>query len=155
MNTPTIEFKLNEAGDTKSLYVNGQKTNVWFYLPHHKFYNYTSDDAAITQRAEKTAELITAGELTAENWHMWDLCAHLNITLNKVTQIDSPGDWHNKIQSHSTCIALSQEKKTEIINSLLGTRINTQIIKQWHENRLLQNVGIHFSDFGYALYFID
>lgn len=137
-----------------SLYVNDQKTNVYYFTDKYKYF-----EPGQKEKALKTEQLILKGEVTAENdnWDMWDLCK-CYILLNPEI-VELPKDF-KPVNFWNNAGGLTGYEKDKFNLEYIKTRekrIWSQLIKaiNWETLTLQKRIGAIIHTYGYSLHFID
>lgn len=113
----TLEWIKKPNGNSKSLYVNGQKTNIYYFLPEYEHFNLSGDGYAKIAKAQNEEELIKAGLIYPENgdWTGFDTCASITIKMDKIEFLPatgSPSFW-NRVCTVSGGGAIEPDKLKE------------------------------------------
>jgi len=151
MNLHT-EFKPSESiKGCHSLYVNGLKTNVYYFDKNYKFF--TSTHSHNLQPYAKFIErLILAGEVFPKdgNWEMFDLCAHCDVIASEVIEIEHEPNWENRVNTMSGCFHIVKEDVLKQCKKISFT----QFCKRLVDNTISSRIGVKFYLTAYEVYFI-
>jgi hypothetical protein len=152
------EFIVDKNGEHASLFVNGIKTNVWYFLPHYKHFQETGlcNHVEKRQKAETVKLLIDTGQLTGiTDWTDWDCCRFVSFKIEQVIVVNDV-DFDNQILGVTGYDNyLEPETQTKVCAELLGTIAHTQWIRRIKGNTVRSKIGIAFQRYGYSYGFID
>lgn len=151
---PKTEFVQDEKGHCKSLYVDGLKTNIYYWLPEYPFYDFHSIKER--QKAETVKLLIDTGQILEKNWEDFDLCRSIHYKIGAIIILPAEQDipFDNRILSCSGSDYTNAEAQTNAVAQYFNKKEYTQWTKRVSGNTILKRVGIKFYAYGYALGFI-
>ena len=149
----TTAFKPSEnVKDSFCLYVNGQKTNIYYFTKPVLLMS------AEHQRKEamQAEYFIKKGKVYPPdgNWLGFDLCASCLFTTSNLKPLSAPCEWRNTITSVSTPYHIKPEQHPGIIQKWTDVTVNTQFCKRIVQGEISKAVGIYIDNYGYSLYFI-
>ncbi|MBN8787243.1 MAG: hypothetical protein J0I84_09140 [Terrimonas sp.] len=153
MNRLQTEFKPSEnLQDCISLYVNGHKTNVYYFTRPMIF----CDEKQQQRDAIKAQRFIEEGKVfpPGGNWAGFDLCASCLFTIRELIQLKRPGAWSNAILTLQTPYFIPHEQHETIIRQWIGKTEQTQFTKRIVGDEISNAAGIYIDNYGYTLYFI-
>lgn len=135
-----------------SLYVNDQKTNIYYFTRPMIF----CDEKQQQRNALQAQQFIEEGKVfpPGGNWAGLDLCASCLFTIRGLVQLNKPGDWDNAIITVQTPCLISPEQHDAITSQWVGKTQQTQFIKRIIGDEISNAAGIYIDKYGYILYFI-
>lgn len=149
----TTVFKPSEnVKDSFSLYVNGQKTNIYYFTKPMLF--------ICAEQQRKNAMLaerfINEGKVYPkdDNWTGFDLCVSCQIIVGELKPLSEPGEWSNTLMTVLIPYRIPPQRHLYITQKWVGRKVNTQFCKRIVQDRISDNIGIHIDNYGYSLYFI-
>jgi len=160
----TIEFKehasyKSEENDTVSVFIDGQKTNLWYRLPSYKLYGRFTDEAESKATTEFMVELIKSGKIVKKDWTNFDHCAYLSdaddFEFESVEELSEIPKGYS-LYSVSSVYDMHKEKIMKETMSKIKTDMFVQYCKiiDFKKKRLKNKIGIWFSQYGYSVYAI-
>lgn len=153
MNRLQTEFKPSEdIKDCISLYVNGQKTNIYYFTRPMIF----CDEKQQQRNALQALQFIREGKVfpPGDSWTGFDLCASCLFAIRDLTELEKPGPWCNAILTVQTPYFIPHEQHAKIISQWTGKTEQTQLTKRIVRDDISNATGIHIDNYGYTLYFI-
>lgn len=128
-----------------SLFIDNIETNIYFF----------ENDTEAEAKAHKTANLIKRGEIYPQDgqWKFFDICGHIEYKIEAIEETqESPGAFNNLLSRSGHPIP--QEKKQEIIDSLIGKTEYSQWIKMYDKSlNKLNKLCVKFYPYGYTVFF--
>lgn len=148
-------FKQSDnIADCYSLYVDGIKTNMYFFTRPMTGMDIEEEKA----QAYLVKKLIEEGKLQPfrGTWDGFDICDACYFTLSAIQVLDPSfrPPFSNQLLNVHTSYKIELEQHPAIIKELTGKRECTQYCKRLVNAEISHTVGIRFAAYGYALYFI-
>lgn len=153
-------FKVDgPEGNTASLYVNGQKTNVWYFLPRYHLFEFNRlCHIKQRQRAETVKMLIDKRQITVDNWHQWDVCQYSRYQLKNLIILPE----ERKISSNNiflNCCGYEHYNDHQCQQAIYKSYKEKWEYIQWSkriiDNTLSNQPAIQFFFYGYQLGFVS
>lgn len=147
------EFKRHKVFNAwyYSLFVNGQKTNIYYPEIPSTFFLVSQE------KAEQEAELIKNLDIYPHdgNYENFDTCGTVYFDLSKAEKVNFQGDFYNTIYR---CSGSSYETEDEQNKAMQEIKTKIAYWSQWTKaidknGKLLKNIGVKFYPYGYTVFF--
>lgn len=152
METIKTQFVHDERLNCYSLYVNGVKTNTYYFDKPMIHYDHLEAKA----RAYKIKRAIERGILYPENgnWEMFDICGHITVNpaANDFIELQQPPKNTRAIEHGS----INSPSFAEIVKRYTAQPLWTQWVNIFDEatETIKTKYGIHIANYGYSIYSI-
>lgn len=157
--TKTMKTEFIAEYNTMHLYVDGCRTNTWYFLPEYKFYDLSPDTNNKQRRiAEVVKSLIDTGNISTDNWHDWDICDYHKYHMGtlEILKEDEVIAHENEILC---CRGYENYSLPEIQAVIIRQCTDKVEYVQWCKriigNSLSNRVGIKFYPYGYVIGFLS
>lgn len=148
------EFKRHKVFNSwyYSLYVNGQKTNIYYPETPDGFFLHTKE------RAEQEAELIRNLDIYPQHgsYENFDICATAYFDLSKAEKVNFAPNYSNVLFSCTGRCYETEEQQDQEMNEI---RKDIAHWSQWTKaidkqtGKMLKNIGVKFFPYGYTVFF--
>lgn len=151
---------IKDSKNATHLYVNGEKTNVYFFTPKYcEQFPWNGSHAYQKRQAETIKKLIEEGELKpldSESFDMFDICAGCRVDLSNTIVLSEKVNYEREIFGCSTPYEITDDLKPGLLKAIHEQKsFLTQYCKMLSDDKLLKRTGVYFFKFGYSVCFIE
>ncbi len=150
VNTEFITDK--SIRDCICLYVNGERTNIFFFIKMMLFQcsEQQQQKALLTQRWIEQGKIFPYDG----NWKNFSICAPCLFHIRELSKLNEIPHWANELVGVQTNRYIDSNEHKSIIQQWTNTQQWTQFSKRIKKENISNQVGIYFWHYGYAIYFI-